>query len=68
MPGSGVRSSNIASIEEKTKAKEFHASARISLAGHMEFKNKALAESPGTISIDEAEVKKLKEFCLLGQL
>lgn len=39
MPGSGVRENNIAEIEEKTGAKEFHTSARSTVHSRMEYRN-----------------------------
>ena len=43
MPGSGVRSDNITAIAKKTKATEFHSSARNSISGEMVF-NRERAE------------------------
>jgi copper homeostasis protein len=57
MPGSGVRSSNIAGLIEKTGAVEFHTSARIQWASAMEFVNKAMGESQPVVMADEGEIK-----------
>ncbi|HEY6083418.1 MAG TPA: copper homeostasis protein CutC [Chitinophagaceae bacterium] len=39
MPGGGVRENNIATLLEKTGAREFHTSAKITAPGKMKFKN-----------------------------
>ncbi len=39
MPGGGVRENNIAALLEKTGAREFHTSAKITAPGRMKFKN-----------------------------
>lgn len=39
MPGAGINPSNIAAIATKTKAKNFHSSARIAIKSKMEFRN-----------------------------
>jgi len=43
MPGSGIREHNIAALVRETGATEFHTSARITLAGRMNFKNPLIA-------------------------
>lgn len=42
MPGCGVREDNIALIEVKTGAKEFHASARSTVHSQMEYRNESV--------------------------
>jgi copper homeostasis protein len=61
MPGSGVRSDNIAEIATKTGAKEFHSSARKSHPGISAFSPPTMNEAAGTVLLDEEEVKKLLE-------
>jgi copper homeostasis protein len=61
MPGSGVRSDNIAEIALMTGAKEFHSSARKSYAGTTTFSPATMNEAAGTILLDEEEVKKILE-------
>ena len=39
MPGGGINEKNLREILERTKAKEFHASARVSKGSCMNFKN-----------------------------
>ena len=59
MPGAGVRADNIAEIAGKTKAVEFHTSAKKTLPGKMEYKNQEMDEALESISVDEDEVKKI---------
>jgi len=62
MPGSGVRSNNIIEIAKRTKAVEFHTSARTAAESKMEYKVKELNESLRSVTVDEAEVKKIIEL------
>jgi copper homeostasis protein len=59
MPGSGVRSSNIAALAEKTDASEFHTSARILAASTMEFVNDAMGDDSAYVRVDRQEVEKI---------
>ncbi|HEY4062039.1 MAG TPA: copper homeostasis protein CutC [Puia sp.] len=61
MPGSGVRSSNIAALAEKTDAQEFHTSARIQQVSGMAFVNKAMGEEQPVTMADEKEIREIKE-------
>src|ERR1700754_2001025 len=61
MPGSGVRSSNIADIAERTGAAEFHTSARLRQASGMEFVPVAMKEEQSVVMAGEEEIKKIKE-------
>lgn len=61
MPGSGVRSGNILSIAENSKAFEFHSSARRTIGSNMKFINKDLNEESSMISIDRNEIQLMKE-------
>lgn len=56
MPGSGVRSSNIAGLKSKTDAREFHSSARIKMASAMEYVNAAMKEVQSVVRTDEQEI------------
>jgi len=59
MPGSGVRSSNIAALAEKTDASEFHTSARILVASTMEYVNDAMGDDAAYVRVDRQEVEKI---------
>jgi copper homeostasis protein len=61
MPGSGVRSANIAGLAEKTGATEFHTSARLLQASAMEYVNAAMKEDQAMVFVSEEEVKKIKD-------
>ena len=62
MPGSGVRSSNILELAKFTGAKAFHASARKTHPSGMGFINPDMAENLDSVSIDAAEVLKLRSI------
>jgi len=57
MPGSGIRSSNIAELAEKTDAWEFHSSARILQASTMQYVNIGMKEVQTVASADRQEVE-----------
>jgi copper homeostasis protein len=59
MPGSGVNSSNIIELAEKTGATEFHSSARMNRQSKMEFVNNTMNESRQYVTVDAEEVKKM---------
>jgi copper homeostasis protein len=59
MPGSGVRSSNIAELAQLTGASEFHSSARTTVNSKMEFSSSTMNEELKTVSVDEEEVRKI---------
>lgn len=61
MPGSGIRSTNIKEIAEKTEATEFHSSARVNIPSAMSFVNTAMNESLYAINLNEGEVKTMLE-------
>lgn len=71
MPGSGVRSSNITELVEKTDAGEYHTSARILQASRMEFLPPGMSVDPSTgvlpvadssvVIADGAEIKMILE-------
>jgi copper homeostasis protein len=58
MPGSGVRSGNIAELAAKTGAAEFHTSARKNSSGKMIFENSAMNEKLQYAAVDEEELLK----------
>jgi copper homeostasis protein len=57
MPGAGVNSSNIATLKNKTGAKEFHASARKKAPNNVTYINKEVNDYGNVYIADEAEVK-----------
>jgi len=57
LPGSGIRSGNIARLQELTGLTEFHSSARKQTAGAMEYRNPLLGEGNNTWTVDPEEVK-----------
>ena len=59
MPGSGVRSSNIAEIAKITGAWEFHSSARAHRKTEMEFRNELMREDQSTVLPDQQEVESM---------
>jgi copper homeostasis protein len=68
MPGSGVRSNNIAEIASYTNTGELHASARKIIASEMEFVQRNMNENLENIIADAEEIKKMKEVLLHAQL
>jgi copper homeostasis protein len=60
MPGSGVRSDNIAQLASATHATEFHSSARIKVLSDTIFNPPNMNEQLSKIMLDEEEVRKLK--------
>ncbi len=61
MPGSGVRSNNIAQLAKQTGATEFHTSARTTTASMMNYINSAMNEDLKSVIADEEEVSKTLE-------
>lgn len=59
MPGSGIRSDNIAAIAQKTGASEFHSSARIFIKSKMEFYSVPMNEKLQAVAVDSAEIKNM---------
>lgn len=57
MPGSGIRSSNISKIKERTGAREFHSSARILTRDSNVYNPPEMSELTGEISTDEKEIE-----------
>jgi len=62
MPGSGIRSDNISSIATKTKALEFHTSARILADSKMKFSQGSLKEKLQSVTTDANEISKIKKI------
>lgn len=60
MPGSGLRSSNIAEIAKKTGATEFHSSARKHFPSNMLYQSPTMEEQLTLIGLDEEEVRQMK--------
>lgn len=57
MPGSGVRSNNIAELAKQTGAVEFHTSARTVIDSQMNYLNAAMKEELKTVIADEQEIR-----------
>jgi copper homeostasis protein len=62
MPGSGVRSDNVAELAGKTGAVEFHTSARVAFPSGMEFVNGAMQENSSMVMASEDEIRRIKEI------
>ena len=62
MPGSGVRSTNIAGLAQATGARAFHSSARADRASLMRYANPGMDEDLTTIGIDADEVAALRRI------
>jgi copper homeostasis protein len=60
MPGSGVRSNNIAELATYIGATELHSSARIMQPSAMLFAQERMQETMEMVSTDEAEIGKMK--------
>ena len=59
MPGSGIRSSNIADIARETGAHEFHSSARSQIRSSMQFINISMQEDQLTVMPDRNEIEQM---------
>jgi copper homeostasis protein len=64
MPGSGVRSSNLALLRAATGAREFHSSARLLVPSGMNSLNLAMQENLENISVEAAEISRMKQILL----
>lgn len=60
MPGSGVRSNNIAQLATYTGATELHSSARKMQPSAMFYTKESMQETLETVCVDEAEIKRMK--------
>lgn len=61
MPGSMLRSGNVAEIAKITGATEFHTSARINTGSGMSYVNEGMKEDLKTVAVDGNEVRKIRE-------
>lgn len=64
MPGSGVKSSNLALLKEKTGAREFHASARTLQSSAMLAINTAMQEQLDSLSVNTEEIRQMKRILM----
>ncbi|MCX6265567.1 MAG: copper homeostasis protein CutC [Bacteroidetes bacterium] len=62
MPGSGVRSSNLHQLRAVTGAREFHSSARLLVPSRMNSLNPTMQENLENISVDAAEISRMKQI------
>ena len=62
MPGSGVRSTNLAQLRAATGAWEFHSSARLFQPSRMNSLNLAMQENLENISVDATEISRMKQI------
>lgn len=62
MPGSGVRSTNLAQLRAATGAREFHSSARLFKPSRMNSLNLAMQENLENISVDATEISRMKQI------
>jgi copper homeostasis protein len=62
MPGSGLRAANIIQLAEKTKAEEFHSSARVDVSGQMQFLNRSMGEELQYPLADKQEIETMLEL------
>jgi|ERR1700722_11191194 copper homeostasis protein len=61
MPGSGIRSANITELAQKTKAEEFHSSARTHLSSNMQYIKANMKNDMSVVIADENEIKNMVE-------
>ncbi len=59
MPGSGVRSSNIADLRRETGAYEFHSSARTNKKSAMDFVQRSMQEEQEYVMANRQEIEKM---------
>ncbi|CAN5494319.1 copper homeostasis protein CutC [soil metagenome] len=64
MPGSGVRSNNIAELARYTGATELHSSARKNVASSMNFEQFSMQERLENITVDQEEIALMKTALL----
>ena len=62
MPGSGIRAQNLQNIVFKSKATEFHSSARTILNSSMQYLNPSMKEALVSSMLDEKEVFEMKKI------
>jgi copper homeostasis protein len=61
MPGSGVRSNNIAELAKYTGVTELHSSARMLKPSGMHYVNQSMQEDLSSVGVNVDEVKRMKE-------
>lgn len=61
MPGSGVRSNNIAELARYTGTTELHSSARKNTTSHMNFVQLSMEENLENITVDPEEIRLMKK-------
>jgi copper homeostasis protein len=64
MPGSGVRSSNLADLLQHTGAREYHSSARMTVPSGMQYVSTGFREDAGTTVVNAEEIKQMKAVLL----
>jgi copper homeostasis protein len=64
MPGSGVRSSNLADLQQHTGAREYHSSARMTVPSGMHYVSTDFREDAGTTVVNAEEIKQMKAVLL----
>ncbi len=62
MPGSGIRAANILEIAQKTRATQFHSSAKIFLQSEHSYNLPNTLEPAPVVGVDESEVKRMIEI------
>jgi copper homeostasis protein len=60
MPGSGIRSNNIKTLQSHTNAKELHSSARLVVNSLMHYHPKSMNENLNNTIVDVSEIKAMK--------
>lgn len=68
MPGSGIRSDNIALLAQQTGAAEFHSSARTTVSSAMKYVNESMQETLDVVGLDTDEVRKMADALKAYQL
>lgn len=66
MPGSGIRSDNLAALMQEVAATEWHSSARKTIPGNMQYASPDMPEAGPITVVDEAEVTRLVQLMHAG--
>lgn len=66
MPGSGVRSSNLGTLQQSTRAREYHSSARFIAPSGMQSVSPDFKEDAGSTLVNTDEIKQMKSV-LMGK-
>lgn len=64
IPGSGVRGSNLAELQQHTGAFEYHSSARMTVPSEMRYVSTDFREDAGTTLVNTEEIKQMKAVLL----